>query len=133
MNDQTKKYIEFPWPALGSVICVACLCVIMVSTTGCQILVNAVAGNLAAETLKKGAGSDQDKTGYQKIETKEQHYRQSRFWEKEGYLEYAIEEMKQFIDVAPDDPRGPERLDMLEAMLQEQKEMAVQPASALPE
>ena len=134
MNDRAKKIIKFRLPVMGRVICVACMCALIVSAAGCQILINAVAGNLAAESIKKGsAGADRDKKAYQATETPEQHYQQSQFWEKEGYLEYAITEIEKFIELAPDDPRGPERLHMLEAKLKKEKEMAVSPASTSPE
>ena len=104
----------------GKLICVAVICLFLVSGTGCQLLINAVAGNLAAEAVKKGGGTskaDPDGEPYRPLTPAERYYSDSLFWEKKGQVEKAIQDMQKFCKLAPDDPRGPERLKLLEAKL----------------
>ena len=119
------------WLLMGKLIRVGFICAFIVSGTGCQLFINVLAGTMAAEAVKKGdtSGTDPDKEPYQPPAPHEQCYLYSQYWEEKGDLEQALQEMQKFIKLAPDDPRGPERLEMLKARLTSEKEMDTQQSS----
>ena len=109
---------------IGKILKVSLLCMCIPSSACCQLLVNTVAGSLAAQSVRKagGAPKETDEEAYQPPDPAEQSYNYSLFWEERGQLEKAIQEMEKFVKLVPDDPRGPERLQMLKTKLNEKRE-----------